>query len=275
VIFKDTDATFATIRQDLKTMPVISILTAVDPARGRLFLTAYESVSIQDLPVGWSFQLLIQEDSAEPSLQKLLPNDPRISYSWNGQRGGIATTRNLGLVRAEGRYLRVLDDDDELIQGALFRDISILESKPDIAWTTSRAVDRNPDGSEYEPPSSIEFGMIEVGGLYQSWIEKSGIPPVHPATLCARTSVLRAFGGWMALPISDDVGLLMAMSNIFRGYFADHVSLRYFKSDFQVTASEYSNSPSSKQARILAISQRVQSMNGLGLNSKISKFQEE
>lgn len=229
-----------------------------------MLLRAYRSVLAQILPNNWSLEWIVQADGDVPVLSDFLPmDDRRISYSYNGQHSGTAITRNLALSRASGKYVRVLDDDDELLPGAIAQDIRILEDNPGVAWTTSRAIDKLPDGTEFLPNQILPAGKIPIGGMFDIWIQSDGVPPVHPATLCARIEVIRAFGGWMALPVSDDVGLLMAMSLLLPGYFAPLVSMQYNKSDIQITSSEYSKSKRSKEQRMTAIRQRVESMSEL------------
>lgn len=247
-------------------MPLVTVLTAAAPSREALLSRAFQSVVSQELPAGWSLEWVVQYDGERGKLPEVLLNDGRISYASNGQQAGTAITRNLGLARARGNYIRVLDDDDELLEGALRQDIEVLTSASEIWWTTSRAIDMYPDGREFIPDDVIAPGKIHVGGLFDLWLSSNGIPPIHPATLCAKTEVVRALGGWMALPVSDDVGLLMAMSSLFPGYFATEPSLQYNKSDFQITASEYSKSRESKTQRIDAIRQRVESMCSLSQN---------
>ncbi|HQU26784.1 MAG TPA: glycosyltransferase [Acidimicrobiales bacterium] len=244
-------------------MPLISVLTAAAPGRESLLQRAFQSVATQDLPTGWALEWVVQYDGETTRSLEHVTHDERVFLAPNGRNFGTAITRNLGLARVRGRYVRVLDDDDELLEGALSQDIDALEGVDDIWWTTSRAIDAYPDGRLHAPADAIPPGRVEVGGLLDSWMSSQGIPPVHPATLCARTQVVRAFGGWMALPVSDDVGLLLAMSSLLPGFFAPNASLRYHKSDFQITASDYSRSQASKTQRMDAIRQRVESINAL------------
>ncbi len=244
-------------------MPLISVLTAAAPGRESLLRRAFRSVVTQGLPVGWELEWVVQYDGDSPGPPEDLIDDERVSFAANGRNFGTAITRNLGLARVRGRYVRVLDDDDELLDGALRQDIDALASAEDVWWTSSRAIDTYPDGRTHAPADAIPPGRIEIGGLLDGWLSSQGIPPIHPATLCARTPVVRAFGGWMALPVSDDVGLLLAMSSLLPGYFAPGASLRYHKSDFQITASDYSKSPASKAQRMDAIRQRVEAITAL------------
>ncbi|HET8989863.1 MAG TPA: glycosyltransferase [Acidimicrobiales bacterium] len=244
-------------------MPLISVLTAAAPGRESLLSRALQSVVAQELPAGWQWEWVVQYDGESPRWPEHLIRDERVSLGSNGRNFGTAITRNLGLARVQGRYVRVLDDDDELLDGALHQDLDVLESADEVWWTSSRAIDTYADGRTHIPADAIPPGRITIGGLLDPWLSAQGIPPVHPATLCARTQAVRAFGGWMALPVSDDVGLLLAMSSLLPGYFAPNASLRYHKSDFQITANDYARSPTSKAQRMDAIVQRVESMGAL------------
>ena len=85
----------------------------------------------------------------------MLPDDPRISAG-SGRRSGEAVTRTLCLSRATGELIKVLDADDQLMPGALARDIDVLSKHADIGWTTYRVLDLLPDGStagfDADPP---------------------------------------------------------------------------------------------------------------------------
>lgn len=210
------------------------------------------------MPPNWEWQWVIQEDNEKNSLRKLLGDDPRILYDCNGLRGGTAQTRNLGLTRATGSLIRVLDDDDSLEPTALNQDITNMDGHPERAWTCSRAVDILPDGTEMTPPDPLPPGPVPPGELFRLWQESDdGRLPVHPATLTIRSAILRAFGGWMAIPVSDDTGMLMAVSSVFGGYFGGEVSLRYRKSDFQITAQPWAHDAHNLSIRVKAIQQRV------------------
>lgn len=130
----------------------------------------------------------------------------------------------------------MLDADDQLTEGALARDIAILTEHQDVGWTTARVLDLLPDGTTIgwehaDPPE----GRLQRGTVYQYWRAHSRLP-VHPATLCMRRQLLLAVGGWMALPTSEDTGLLIALSIISEGYFIVEPGLLYRKWPGQITS---------------------------------------
>lgn len=239
----------------------ITVLTAASPGRGLMLLRAHHSLIIQEMPPGWSWQWIVQEDSETSSLGGLIPSDPRIDYEHNGSHLGPATTRNLALVRARGSLVRNLDDDDELAPDALARDIETFLRHPEIAWATSEAADITAQGELRPHGSPFREGPVPVNGLSELWLRApEKVPPVHPATMCLKTDVLRAMGGWMALPFSEDTALLMSVSSRFPGHHDRRVSLYYHRSAVQISENEALRTRESKLTRAAAIVQRLRAM---------------
>lgn len=217
-------------------MRVISILTAVHPGALPYLGAAYESLDAQILPDGWTWEWCLQADGDDVALREALPrpDDPRIRIG-SSRKGGPAVARTIAAARSVGELLKVLDADDELTAGALARDVTALEVNPQIGWTTSRVLDLMPDGSligfEGDPPP----GVITLGAVLNHWRQHHRAQ-VHPATLCVRRNLVLLLGGWMALPASEDTGLLTALSVLSEGYFISEPGLRYRKHPSQSTA---------------------------------------
>jgi glycosyltransferase involved in cell wall biosynthesis len=207
---------------------VVSVITPIyNPVREYL-AAAYESLRTQELPEGSTWEWIVQEDGDTGVAATILPADPRINFG-TGRHSGVAITRNLGLARARGVYIKNLDQDDILTPGVLARDIGVLDSDPTVQWTTSRVLDLLPDGTtvgfEDDPPTA----RLEPGYVVAHWRNHSYRLPVHPTTICIRRSLAAALGGWMAVPGSDDTGLLVAASVLGSGYFHREVGLLYRK----------------------------------------------
>jgi hypothetical protein len=136
----------------------------------------------------------------------------------------------MALGRATGSLVKVLDADDQLLPGTLARDVAVLTHHTDIGWTTSKALDLLPDGStsawdEDDPPE----GRLDSHTVFQYWLDHDYRPQVLPSTVCIRREVILAIGGWMALPASEDTGMLLAASVISAGYFIAENGLLYRK----------------------------------------------
>lgn len=215
---------------------VISVITAAHVRSVPYLLDAYESLVAQELPPGWSWEWLLQEDGRTGAVAAAVPDDPRISAG-SARPGGPGVTRTMAMARAHGALVRNLDADDKLLPGAIARDIAVLIQRPTIGWTTSRLLNWLPDGTigrwRHQNPDE---GVLTRGAILQSWRSNNYFLPIHPVTMCIRRNLLFALGGWMALPCAEDTGLLIAASVAADGYFIDEPSLLYRNHPQQLTA---------------------------------------
>lgn len=129
----------------------IIIVTAVHPPSAHFLPDAYRSLCRQELPDGWEWHWVIQEDGASDAVAPHVPDDERVTFR-QGRAGGPGVARTIALAHAEGEYLKVLDADDQLAPGALARDLAALEGDPGLGWATSRVLDLLPDGSTMRLP---------------------------------------------------------------------------------------------------------------------------
>lgn len=234
----------------------ISVLTAVHAPGAHYLPDAYKSLLAQELPPGWAWEWIVQEDGESTDVEPHVPDDARVSFG-QGRSGRAAMARMLGLARARGEIVKVLDADDQLPPGTLARDIDTLQRRPDIGWATSRVLDLLPDGStvgfEGDPPE----GELARGSVLEYWQTHDFRAPVHPATLAVRRDLLLALGGWMALPASEDTGLLLALSAVSTGWFHAETGLFYRKWPGQVTSDAAHTAPAEREARMTVIQARA------------------
>lgn len=241
---------------------LISVITAVHGPAAQYLPDAYKSLLEQQLPEGWDWQWVIQEDGETDTVRPHLPDDSRISFS-QGRPGRAGVARTLALPRAEGQFVKVLDADDMLTPGALARDLAALLDHPGICWATSRVLDLLPDGStvgfDQDPPE----GPIERGEVLDHWSTHDYRAQVHPATLFIRRDVLLALGGWMALPASEDTGLLMALDAVSRGWFTAETGLLYRKWPGQSTSQAAHVQEEERAARMAVVEARARTLAAL------------
>ncbi|MFY1654039.1 glycosyltransferase family 2 protein [Solwaraspora sp. WMMB762] len=238
---------------------VVSVITPVHPPSIGYLADAYASLVAQDMPDGWGWRWLVQEDGRTGAVADALPDDPRISVGV-GRPGGPGVARTLAMDRVDGPLVKVLDADDQLTPGVLARDIAALTAHPSIGWSTSRVLDLLPDGSTVGFDSDPPAGPIACGDVHAFWLANNYRAPVHPATLCLRTDVLFALGGWMALPASEDTGLLLAASTITGGFFHAETGLLYRKWPGQVTSQAAHREPGEHATRMRIIDTRVRAL---------------
>jgi glycosyltransferase involved in cell wall biosynthesis len=249
----------------------ISIVTPVYQPVAEYLISAYNSLCTQEMPDGWQWQWVVQEDGQTGAIPRILPNDERISLG-SGRHSGEPTTRNMCLSRTTGELVKVLDADDQLTPGTLARDIEILVKRPEIKWTTCRVLDLLPDGSTVGFPDP-EHGPIGLGEVLDHWRKHNYRAQVHPATLCVRTDLALALGGWMALAGSGDTGLLLAANAISRGYFISDVGLLYRKWPGQMTQQLGHTDTIERPARMAVIEARAVALANLWSQRDVAVLQ--
>ena len=93
-------------------MNVLSLITPVYQPVPEQLNEAYKSLCDQELPTGWEWEWVVQEDGDSGVAAEILPNDdPRIAFG-AGRHGGVAITRNLALSRVRGDLVKTFDQDD-------------------------------------------------------------------------------------------------------------------------------------------------------------------
>jgi glycosyltransferase involved in cell wall biosynthesis len=237
----------------------IAVVTAVHAPSAGFLTQAYESLRAQELPPGWDWHWVIQEDGTTDEVRGRVPDDPRVTFR-QGRPGGPGVARTLALAHAEGAYVKILDADDLLTPGALARDLAALEADPGIGWATSRVLDLLPDGSTAGFPGDPEEGPVEPGTLLDSWKADDHRLRIHPATLFVRRDLLLALGGWMALPASEDTGLLLALNAVSRGWFSREAGLLYRKWEGQATGQAAHVDPAEREARMAVVEARARAL---------------
>jgi len=215
-------------------VPTISIITAVHDGGHHYLCDTYESLLRQEMPAGWDWQWLVQEDGQTGNPAAKLPaDDSRLSLG-SGRAGRAPMARTMALARAEGVLVRALDADDMLTDGALWRDIDTLTRHPDMAWCVSACVDLMPDGTRVPGPYDPEPGALPPRVLYEG--HQRGQLPVMGTTLTTYTDLVCALGGWFAIPAMEDVALLLACEAVTSGWMIGEVSEVYRKHTEQSTA---------------------------------------
>lgn len=215
-------------------MPLLSVLTAAIGEWAEYVTEAGHSVAGQELPAGWQVEWIIQEDGPEPALAELAAHFPFARYAANGERLGVAVTRNLGLTRVAGTLVHVLDCDDLLLPGGLGAVLRAFDTHPRIHWVAAQADNLLPDGTReaFEPASPT--GYVEAGAV-GDFILANGRAPFLPNGATLRTATARALGGWAAVPTDDETALLVAISELAPGYYTPEVTWLYRQHDRQTS----------------------------------------
>lgn len=205
---------------------MVSVVTAAHRPDPEHVAAAHRSLAGQVMPPGWRWEWVLQGDADElGGLPGAVRADPRVSIGSNARRGGPGVARTTALARSRGVLIRNLDVDDMLAEGALADAIEVFTAHPEVRWMTCALVDLLPDGTtrgfDREPPS----GATCRGELTAAWCADPRSQRVHPSTLTVWRPLLTALGGWMALPVSEDQGLLLAADSVSTGWHSARVGL--------------------------------------------------
>lgn len=240
---------------------LISVVTPVHHGRLDYLTAAYESLAHQEMPTDWEWEWLVQHDDPQPlELPKAAQNDPRVRAG-AARHGGPGVARTVALQRARGEYVRNLDADDVLPSTALADAIEILTQHPEIGWTTCRVLDLMPDGTLKEFPGDPADGPIPIGSVAEYWRAHDWRLHVHPTTITIRRELLLAIGGWMALPISEDTGMMLTANAFAAGWFIHRVGLYYRQHPDQITKAD--PNASDRAERMAMIDQRLRAIAAL------------
>jgi glycosyltransferase involved in cell wall biosynthesis len=193
-------------------IPAVSVITPVG-AGGLPFLAeAYRSLRTQ----GVDFEWLIQLDGPVGDVPAAIAADARVNVAASPRPVGIAAARNLALGRVRAPLVATLDADDELLPDAFLTLIGALADHPEAALAFGQTVKLSLDGSiEPKPAIPLPGGELAPGVVYDSWTATATAESSRPPFACAaavwRTDVLLAAGGWVGLPVHEDIALVMAV----------------------------------------------------------------
>lgn len=136
---------------DTNLNPQISIVT-ITRNRAGFIAKAIESVLKQGFS-SWELLILDEDsnDGTEATVEAYMGKDKRIEYHKNTSTLGISKNRNLGLSLAKGKYIAVLDSDDEWIDNdKLQKQFDFLENNKDYVLIGSNIKIVNEKGESIE-----------------------------------------------------------------------------------------------------------------------------
>lgn len=239
-------------------MPRIGVITAVVAADSHYLPSLVDSLLAQTLA---DWQLILAEDGPTESARSWADVDPRIVWLNSASRNGPAAARNLAAARLESDVWRNLDADDWLADGGVLeRTVEVFASEP-VAYAVGPVVDVADDVS-IPFTDAIEPGPIAPGVLYRGWLDRGHRGLVHPTSLAMRTDVFHRYGGYPALPSSEDTAFLLQVSQREPGWYLDRPVTYYRKRLDSITASAAHTDTAATAARIAFIRTACEAVTG-------------
>jgi len=206
-------------------VPDVSIVTAV--YRPRYLAETWEAGRAQD---GVDWERVVQVDGTPADAAEWVPpeiaGDERVHVEARSHFG-IAVTRNMALLRTRADFVQTLDHDDILLPGALAALAAALRADDSLAFCFGEHVNLLPDGTLEPRPAAkrTQPGRIEPGVVVERW--RTGAHGMVPNATMWRKDYLYAYGGWTALPVGDDYGVMFAVADRHPVAFIDREILRY------------------------------------------------
>lgn len=187
-------------------------VSAIIPTYNRrdLVLRAIDCVLAQTRPVA---QVIVVDDGSSDGTREALAAryGDRIEYVWQAN-AGVSAARNHGLSLARGRYLALLDSDDEWLPEKTQRQVEWLEARPDYGMVLCDVLRVNADGSPIDRFRRRE--QLPEDGQVLRWVLRN--PALAPVSAMLRRAVYERLGGFDAsLRTAEDLDFHLRVARHF------------------------------------------------------------
>lgn len=147
---------------------------------------------------------------------------------------GTAGARNVALAASSGEWILPVDCDDILVTSGIVdtaRQHLLSNTQPaGVGWVATSRLFLSGARTSHSFDTAEAFS---AGELAERW---SSPFPFHPNSVFLRRETLLAVGGWPAMRMNDDLGMMLAVSEVAGGVTHPAVTLRYRVSDGQQSA---------------------------------------
>lgn len=170
--------------------------TRLRPDRIAYLLELYASLRNQD--VSWEWVLAL-DGVHEEGVPEVVRTDARVKVIALPRPVGAGAARNFAVNEVTAEWLTTSDDDDVLPAQSLSARLRYAQ-KHDLGWCAGWSADLRPDSSITTWRCSTPPGLHAPGDVWRHWATPDSTIPIGPTTLLARTEIVRASGGYAALP---------------------------------------------------------------------------
>ena len=120
--------------------PLVSVVVPTYK-RARLLRKAIVSALAQE-EAGTLFdmEIIVVDDCSPDDTAKVVAEFPGVQYLRLPENRGASGARNAGIKRSKGKYVALLDDDDEFLTHKLMVQVPILEAHPEIGVLYGQSV---------------------------------------------------------------------------------------------------------------------------------------
>ncbi|GGK08949.1 glycosyltransferase [Luteimonas terricola] len=170
-------------------IPETSVIIPTWNRRG-LIARAVDSVLAQTRPV--EEIIVVDDGSSDGTGEYLAERYGERIICVRQDNAGVSAARNRGLALARGRYLALLDSDDEWLPEKTARQVEFLEARPDIGMVLCNVFRVNPDGSLIDVFDRRR--QVPVDGPALRWVLCD--PALAPLSVLMQRQVYETVGGF-------------------------------------------------------------------------------
>jgi len=122
------------------TLPLVSIIIPTynrAPLLRKAIISALAQERAGEL---FEMEIIVVDDCSPDETAQVVAEFPHVHYLRLPQNRGASGARNAGIERAKGKYVALLDDDDEFLTHKLMVQVPLLESHPEIGVLYGQSV---------------------------------------------------------------------------------------------------------------------------------------
>ncbi|WHZ23952.1 MAG: hypothetical protein OJF47_003064 [Nitrospira sp.] len=168
------------------------LVTVVIPTynRGPLLTKAIESALAQEQKGElFDLEIIVVDDCSPDETADIAAKYPGVQYVRLPKNLGASGARNAGIKRAQGKYVALLDDDDEFLTHKLMVQVPILEADPEVGVVYGQSVVTGSDN-----PLLLWPDWGPSGQVFEEFLTRTD-DFLHPPTWLVRRELFEA-AGW-------------------------------------------------------------------------------
>lgn len=150
-------------------------------------------------------------DQTSQIIEQYSQNFPSLPISLiNQNNGGVSSARNKGMSEAQGKWIALLDSDDEWFEDKIERQVAILQSHPEIFLL----------GGDFQPKPISILGR-KITGLHRAKVEEICIVNFpQPSTAIFQRRVFEEIGGYdVTRSYAEDGQYFLKICNLYNCYY--------------------------------------------------------
>lgn len=132
-----------------------TITRALDSVKNQTYACEYEIIIINDGSTDNTLQVINDYRNQNEQINIIIIDK---------ENGGVSSARNAGLLKAKGRYIALLDADDEWVDVKLAKQFAILQENPKVDFLGTNILGRQPivGFQKIKKPSKINIKNILI-----------------------------------------------------------------------------------------------------------------